>query len=73
MGKYILNVLIGLDQLVNALCLGDPDETISSRIGKRRDGLERFWARIVDRLFFWQRGHTEKSIEADEGENSVLK
>lgn len=31
-----LGVLIGIDQLGNALAGGDPDETISSRIGRRK-------------------------------------
>jgi hypothetical protein len=32
--KWFWNVLIALDQLVNALAFGDPDETISSRAAK---------------------------------------
>lgn len=72
MRKYLLNVAIAVDQLLNTICGGDPDETISSRIGKRRDGAERFWAKIVDRLFFWQRGHTKNSIETDEGKDAAL-
>jgi len=31
-----LGVLIGIDQLGNAIAGGDPDETISSRIGRRK-------------------------------------
>ena len=71
MGTYLKNILIGIDQLVNAIFLGDPDETISSRVCKRRDGNERFWAGVVDRLFFWQKKHTEKSIELDEGKDQL--
>ena len=72
MKRYLLNNLIALDQLVNAVFGGDPDETISSRIGKRRDGPERFWAKMVDRIFFWQKDHTRKSVEADEGKDALL-
>ena len=32
--KYFLNILISLDQMGNTLLGGDPDETISSRLGK---------------------------------------
>lgn len=42
MKKYFYNILIGIDQLVNAILGGDPDETISSRLGKhivKRDSL----------------------------------
>ena len=31
---YVWNVLIGLDQFCNAILGGDPDETMSSRMGK---------------------------------------
>ncbi|MDP4158147.1 MAG: hypothetical protein Q8911_00075 [Bacillota bacterium] len=34
MGKYFYNILIGIDQLCNTILGGDPDETISSRMGK---------------------------------------
>jgi len=33
--KYLANVFLGLDFLGNALAGGDPEETISSRIGKK--------------------------------------
>jgi hypothetical protein len=32
--KYCLNLLLGIDQLGNCIWGGDPDETISSRIGR---------------------------------------
>lgn len=70
--RYYLNLLIADDQGVNTICGGDPDETISSRIGKRKDGPSRFFARVVDTLFFWQPEHTRKSIEPDEGGNAVF-
>lgn len=73
MRRYLLNLLIALDQLVNALAGGDPDETISSRVGKREDGSERFWAAVIDRIFFWDRDHTRRSIEPDEGKDATLK
>ncbi len=33
-GKWLLNILISIDQLGNTIAGGDPDETISSRLGK---------------------------------------
>ena len=71
-GKYFKNLLISLDQFVNAVTGGDPDETISSRVGKRRDAAERFMAPIIDKLFWWDKDHTKTSIEPDEGKDSVL-
>lgn len=70
--RYLMNNLIALDQQINTVCGGDPDETISSRLGKRRDGNERWWSRVVNFLFFWQRDHTTASIEQDEGNDSIL-
>lgn len=53
MKDYLINVLIALDQLVNALFRGWPDETLSSRC-YRLSG--RYWyaaacRRILDFLF----------------------
>lgn len=63
MKAYFLNILISADQFINTLCGGNPDETISSRVGKRRDAAEKFFARVIDKLFFWQKDHTKNSIE----------
>lgn len=66
---YLKNILIALDQLVNTLAGGDPDETISSRAAKQHPHL----ARIINRLFFWQTDHCQASIEPDEGTDAVIK
>lgn len=34
MKRYFFNVLVGLDQLVNAVTGGDPDMTLSGRMGR---------------------------------------
>jgi len=31
---YLYNILLGIDQLVNTILGGEPDETISSRMGR---------------------------------------
>ena len=74
--RYIINLLLAIDQAANSLLLGHPDETISSRLG-RTIGVERYfwvkWFRIfVDCLFFFDKivdkevgiiiRHCEKSI-----------
>lgn len=75
--RYLLNILIGIDQLLNCFLAGYPDETISSRLGKAQNGYfgpywQRFWspaALLVNVIFFpfdgWD--HCRKSIEHDEG------
>jgi len=64
--KYIWNLLIAIDQLANTVLLGDPDETISSRAGKRQD--TQTWAKylcwILNKI---DKNHCKKSIELDEG------
>jgi len=35
--RYFWNVLVAFDRLVNTILLGDPKETISTRLAKLRD------------------------------------
>lgn len=75
--QWVLNVLISIDQLVNTIFGGDPDETISSRLG--RNYPNSILAKIVDILFFWQcrnkaiKRHVINAIEIDEGKDAVIK
>lgn len=64
--SYGKGVLIALDQLVNALLGGWPDETLSSRAWRwDRDG-KRKWPRVLaDTLFFWEKGHCEESYRSE--------
>lgn len=74
--RYIINVLIAIDQLFATVFLfQDPDETISSFLGKHRANSKvvNFFARTVDFLFFWERNHTIKSVEWDEGKDDVFR
>ncbi|TFE30846.1 hypothetical protein [Cohnella luojiensis] len=67
MKQYVWNLLISIDQLANTLLGGSPDETISSRMGKRAikgDRLGRLICRFLD---LFDKGHCKKSIEEDEG------
>lgn len=67
---YIYNVLITLDQLINSLLLGDPDETLSSRLGRVFPDSWIVW--FVDQLFFWQSNHCHKAIESQEGRKDLI-
>ena len=78
MPQYLLNVLIALDQLLNTLFLGDPDETISSRCGKSirkmsnrpRKWTIAYWLNKFLDLF--EKDHCLKNIEDDEGKNRII-
>ncbi len=68
--QFLYNLFIAIDQLLNTILLGHPDETLSSRLG-RTIGKERYfwvkWLRVgVDTLFWWdkdgEKGHCKKSV-----------
>lgn len=52
--------LIALDQLINTLCGGWADETLSSRAWREN---REFLRRLIDALFFWQPHHCRASYE----------
>ena len=78
-GKYLLNLAISIDQLGNVLVGGDPDETISSRLGKierKHGGKVPRW-RIFSRFLIWSldkidKDHCEDAIEEDEGSEALI-
>lgn len=74
MKDYLRNVFIAIDQLFNAILFGDPDETISSRLGKNYP--ESRMTKIVNFLLKWQKhpeGHCKGVIEYDEGGMALKK
>ena len=71
LAKYILNVLIALDQLANAILGGDPDETISSRAAKRMHMWH--WKTLARFLEMIDPGHMKRSLEMDEGKDAIFK
>jgi len=67
--KYLKNLFIAVDQLFNAIFGGDPDETISSRCGKKEIRLCKLICLILNKL---DKKHCLKSREEDEGKNSII-
>lgn len=65
-------VQFAVDQLLNTLLGGWPDETLSSRCYRwARDGVRAWPRKLVDGLFFWQREHCKSSYESEkEGRQS---
>jgi hypothetical protein len=55
----VKQIAIALDQLLNALCGGWADETLSARVYRNRNNSSwwRFWYRALNALFFWQPDH----------------
>lgn len=74
--RYLRNLFLALDQLANAALGGDPDETISSRLGKwiTRPRTEWRWkvAYVICRILHpIDRHHCAKSVESDEGDGGT--
>lgn len=69
---YGKRTLVAVDQLLNTLLGGWPDETLSSRCWRwSRDGVRAWPCKLVDGLFFWQREHCKSSYESErEGRQS---
>ena len=59
---HLLQILVAIDQLLNAITGGYADETLSARAYRMRAKGQPYWgwtANAIDRLFFWQEGHCE--------------
>lgn len=67
MSRRVFRILVAIDQLVNAILNGYPDETISSRAAKAaRKG--KAWGCVLCKfLDLFDRDHCERVIELDEG------
>jgi hypothetical protein len=59
--KYLMNLLLGFDQLGNTIIGGSPDETISARTG--RNIKKHGWRVLGWVLNHIQRGHTEEAVK----------
>lgn len=60
LGSYIFQLLLAVDQLINALFGGMADETLSSRVyraEKKNKKYGKFFRPIIDGIFFWQDDH----------------
>lgn len=67
--RWFKDILIGVDQLGNALLRGDPDETISSRAAKAQLKGKTWGCVLCKFLDKIDPNHCQKSIEKDEGKN----
>jgi hypothetical protein len=69
MKQYFWNLLIWIDQGVNTVTGGDPDETVSSRAGKyAARGRGWFPCQLCKVLNWIQKDHCKNSIEHDRGQ-----
>lgn len=71
---WLANIGAALSQLVSALLGGDPDETVSSRLGKARNKGVRWVLPLCSLLDMIHPDHCTKSAlwDKDEGTRSLL-
>ncbi|MGV3466385.1 MAG: hypothetical protein ACO1OT_13960 [Heyndrickxia sp.] len=68
MKRYFWNILVSVDQFFNTVFGGDPDETISSRMGKHLAKHDCPFCNLMCKLLnLFEKDHCVKSIEKDEG------
>lgn len=69
---YLWSFLVCLDMLANAILLGDPRETISSRADKaKKEG--KLWGCILCKLLSKiQKKHCQISLEPTEGSKAII-
>ena len=73
MKRYLKNILISISQLFNTILGGDPDETMSSRIGKRARKGCKVGIFLSCFLNIFEKDHAKKAIEEDEGKDAKQK
>lgn len=68
-----MKLLIALDQLLNVLLLGSPDETLSARAFRCRYwSVPWFWLwKAIDTLFFWEPQHCEAAYRNEVARNHM--
>lgn len=72
--KYVYNVGLGLDQFANAILLGDPDESLSGRLGRASfSGRPKWFVEPLRKANDWvwfalagETNHSYRSVEPEE-------
>lgn len=69
---YTRNILVSFDQMGSVLLGGDPDETISSRVGKW-SASGSIYGKYAEELLnaIFGKNHCKDCIEADEGKEEL--
>jgi hypothetical protein len=71
--RYLMNWLILLDQALNTLAAGSPNETISERAAKARNKGKR-WGCVLCRFLNWiNSGHCDNALTSTIGDDAIIK
>lgn len=66
--NYIWNLVIALDQILNAALFGSPDETFSARVHRKAEAGKWCWKAlrwVINQIFFWQEDHCRQSFDSE--------
>lgn len=65
--KYQHKIFLALDQLLNAILGGYPDESLSARAYRWDVDGKRSWPKkIINAMFFWQRDHCYSAYHCEQ-------
>lgn len=70
--RYLMNLLILLDQALNTIAAGSPNETISERAARARNA-GREWGCVLCRFLDWiNPNHCDKALTSTIGDDAVI-
>ena len=70
--QFIINLLIILDEFLNTLTLGSPEETISSRSAKARNAGKKWGCIMCKFLNLFQKNHCDKALLPTSAGNDAI-
>lgn len=71
--RFLINLLLLLDETGNVLTGGSPNETISERAAKARNA-GRTWGCVLCRfLNVFQKGHCDNALKSTIGDDAIIK
>lgn len=71
-GRYFMNFAIWIDEGVNTIFGGSPNETVSERAAKARNA-GRKWGCVLCRLLNWiNPGHCDNALTSTIGDDAVV-
>ena len=71
--RYLMNWLILLDQALNTLAAGSPNETVSERAAKARNKGKRWGCYLCKFLGWVNPGHCDNALTSTIGDDAVIK
>jgi hypothetical protein len=71
-GRYLLNLAVLLDEAVNTILGGSPNETVSERSAKARSAGRRWGCLLCGLLDKINPGHCDRALTSTIGDDAVI-